>query len=64
MRLTGQARDGELNKNVQERREGEDATIPLATTSRGIGARRANGEENSQGQVICVFAPTPARTVG
>jgi hypothetical protein len=48
---------------AQEKRtceEKEHATIALAATSRAFRARRADGEKDSQSQVVCVFAPPPA----
>src|SRR2546423_2664242 len=51
---------------AQEKRtckEKEHATITLAATSRAFRARRADCEQDSQGQIVCVFASPPARIV-
>src|SRR5436309_7910268 len=52
---------------AQEKRtceEKEHATIALAATSRAFSARRADCEKDSQSQIVCVFASTPARIAG
>ncbi len=48
---------------AQEKRtceEKEHATVTLAATSRAFSARRADCEQDSQSQIVCVFASPPA----
>ena len=46
-----------LAQEKQSERQQADATIPLATTHRVKSARRADCQENSESQTVCVFTP-------
>src|SRR6266699_6579396 len=50
---------GWLAQENHTSQEEKDATNPLAAPGRTFRARRADSEEDSESEIVCVFAPAP-----